>query len=187
MSAFLALWLPTLVSAVAVFILSFIAHMAIPKWHSTDYPKLPDEAPVLDALRPFAIPPGEYMAPRPANNAEMQTAEFKEKQQRGPVILLNVFPSGEVSLGRFLGLWFIYVLVVAALSGHVAWAPYHDNFDARGVFHTVALTSFLGYVAALWQGTIWYRRSVLTALKSTIDGAIYALATGWIFCYLWPK
>ena len=52
-----ALWLPILLSAVIVFIASSIIHMG-PFWHRGDYPKLPNEDGVLNALRPFAIPPG---------------------------------------------------------------------------------------------------------------------------------
>jgi hypothetical protein len=187
MSPFVALWLPTIVSAVAVFVLSSILHMALPFWHRGDYRALPNEPAVLDALRPLDIPPGEYFAPRPASGEDMRSAAFIEKMKQGPVVMLNVSQAGVPSMGRPLLLWFVYVLIVAALAGHIAYAPYHDNFDEHGIFHTVALASFLGYCVALWQGVIWYRRSAIVALKSTIDGALYALATGWIFCYFWPK
>ena len=45
-----ALWLPILLSAVIVFIVSSIIHMALPV-HKSDYRKLPDEEKALDALR----------------------------------------------------------------------------------------------------------------------------------------
>ena len=59
--------------------------------------------------------------------------------------------------------------------------------DTRLIFHTVALTSFMGYVMALWQGVIWFQRPALTAFKATIDGVIYAIVTGMIFVYFWPR
>jgi hypothetical protein len=186
MSAFIALWLPTLVSAVAVFILSSIFHMVLP-WHRSDYPALPNEPAVLDALRPLNIPPGEYMAPRPADGADMKSPEFLEKMNRGPVITLNVQKPGMVGMGRPLGLWFLYLVIVAALAGHIAYLAFHETGDSHDVFHTVGLASFLGYVAALWQGVIWYRRPWLAVLKSTIDGTVYAVATGMIFVYFWPN
>ena len=58
MSVVAALWLPILLSAVLVFVASSIIHMASP-WHKSDYPKMPNEDGVMDALRPFAIPPGD--------------------------------------------------------------------------------------------------------------------------------
>ncbi len=45
-----ALWLPILLSAVIVFVASSVIHMATP-WHKSDYPKLPNEDRVMDALR----------------------------------------------------------------------------------------------------------------------------------------
>jgi len=59
-----SLWLPILLSSVAVFVVSSIIHMASP-WHKSDYPKAPKEDQIMDALRPLAIPPGDYMIPRP--------------------------------------------------------------------------------------------------------------------------
>ena len=91
MTALTALWLPILVSAVAVFVVSSIIHMT-PLWHKTDYPRYSSEDRVLDALRPIAIPPGDYLMPRPANPAEMRSPEFREKLQRGPAVLLTVMP-----------------------------------------------------------------------------------------------
>ena len=54
MTALTALWLPILLSAVFVFIASSIIHMA-PLWHRGDYPALPNQDRILDALRPMAM------------------------------------------------------------------------------------------------------------------------------------
>src|SRR5438045_9213781 len=91
MIALTALWLPILVSAVAVFVVSSIIHMT-PLWHKTDDPRYSNEERVLDALRPIGIPPGDYLMPRPANTAEMRSPEFGEKMKRGPMVLLTVMP-----------------------------------------------------------------------------------------------
>ena len=77
MTALTTLWLPILVSAVIVFIASSIIHM-LPLWHKNDYPALPNQDAVMDALRPLAIPPGDYMLPRAANMKEMRTPEFTD-------------------------------------------------------------------------------------------------------------
>ena len=52
-------WLPVLLSAGLVFVASSILHMLLP-WHPNDYAKVPNEDTVMDALRPFALPPGAY-------------------------------------------------------------------------------------------------------------------------------
>ena len=57
MTGLTALWLPILLSAVLVFVVSSAIHMVSP-WHKSDYPRVPDEDKLRDALRPLAIPPG---------------------------------------------------------------------------------------------------------------------------------
>ena len=89
MTALATLWLPILVSAVFVFIASSVIHMFLP-WHKSDYPKMPNEEKAMDALRPLAIPPGDYMVPRPANMKDMKSPEFTEKMKRGPVMMVRV-------------------------------------------------------------------------------------------------
>jgi hypothetical protein len=188
MHPFFEMWLPTLLSAVAVFVLSSIIHMVAPFWHRNDYGKLPNEAGVLDALRGFGIPPGEYFAPRPADGSDMRSEEFKEKVKRGPLVILNIATGDSASLARPLILWFVYALVVSALAGHLAFAATRGDpaADERLIFHTVALSAFLAYAAGLWQQVIWFRKPLVPTLKSTVDGVLYALATGGIFCYFWP-
>jgi hypothetical protein len=50
-----SLWLPILLSAVAVFVASSIVHMVMP-WHKGDYQKVPDEDALRAAVGPLAIP-----------------------------------------------------------------------------------------------------------------------------------
>src|SRR5439155_12760037 len=67
MTGLSALWLPILLSPVIVFVASTVIHMALPWWHKNDYRKVPNEDKLRDALRALAVPPGEYMVPRPTN------------------------------------------------------------------------------------------------------------------------
>ena len=60
MVSIISLWLPILLSAVAVFIASSVIHMVF-KYHNSDFKKMPAEDEVMAALRPFDIPPGEYV------------------------------------------------------------------------------------------------------------------------------
>jgi hypothetical protein len=54
------------------------------------------------------------------------------------------------------------------------------------VFRLTSTVAFAGYALALWQGWIWYSRSIRYTLLSTLDGLIYALLTGGVFGWLWP-
>src|SRR5437764_14880430 len=88
MIGLLALWLPILLSAVLVFVVSSLIHMASP-WHKGDYPKLSNEERVMDALRPLAIPPGDYMLPRPSSRAQLRSPQRLEKLKKGPVLIVT--------------------------------------------------------------------------------------------------
>jgi hypothetical protein len=57
-----ALWLPILLSAAIVFAASCIIHMVLP-YHRGDFRGVPKEDEVMEALRRFNIPPGDYMMP----------------------------------------------------------------------------------------------------------------------------
>jgi len=180
-----ALWLPILLSAVLVFIVSSIIHMMSP-WHKNDYPMLPNQDQVMDALRPLNIPPGDYFVPRPKDRAEMRDPAFVEKTKRGPVVLFTVFPSAMNMAKNLIG-WFVYLLVVGFFAAYVAGRALPAGSPYLPVFRFVGVTAFLGYSLALWQMTIWYRRALLTSIKVTVDGLIYALLTAGMFGWLWPR
>src|SRR5579859_4338425 len=184
MTTIVALWLPILVSAVFVFIASSIIHMA-PLWHRNDYPKLSNQDAVLDALRPLAIPPGDYMMPRPDSGKEMRSPEFLEKMERGPVLMMTVIPSRKPSMARPLVLWFIYCVVISIFAAYITSRAVPIGTPYLRVFRFIGATAFLGYAAALWQMSIWFWRSWSSTIKSTIDGLIYALLTAGVFGWLW--
>jgi hypothetical protein len=185
MVALSALWLPILLSAVIVFVASSIIHMATP-WHRADYPKMPNEQKVMDALRPLAVPPGDYMVPRAASMQDMKSPEFSEKLRQGPVMVVTVLPNGPFSMTKNLVLWFVYCVVVGLFAAYVAGRTLPVGTPYPRVFQIISVTAFIGYALALWQMSIWYRRSWSITIKSTIDGLIYALLTGGTFGWLWP-
>ncbi|TFH42557.1 MAG: hypothetical protein E4H01_13330 [Lysobacterales bacterium] len=185
MTTIVALWMPILIAAVIVFIASSIIHMA-PLWHRSECPKVPDEDRILDALRPFAIPPGDYMLPRTESHAAMKSPEFMEKVKRGPVMLMTVMPNGPFGMGKSLTLWFIYSVVVGIFAAYIAGRTLAPGTDYLKVFQIAGATAFIGYAVALWQMSIWYRRAWSTTLRATLDGLIYALLTGGVFGWLWP-
>ena len=187
MTFFHTLWLPILLSSVFVFLASSIIHMALPWWHKSDFSKLPDEDKVIEALRPLSIPPGDYMTPHCSGNAEMRTPEFAEKLKKGPVMVTTVMPNGMFNMGKSLGLWFVYLIVVSVFSAYITFHAVPAGAGYRSVFRFVGATSFMGYTLALCQGSIWYGRSWCTTIKSTIDGLIYAGLTAGTFGWLWMR
>jgi len=179
------LWLPILLSPVIVFVVSSLIHMVLP-WHKNDYPKMPNEDKAMEALRPLAIPPGDYMVPHPSSRQDLRSPEFLEKLNKGPVMVLTVLPNGPFSMGRNLVLWFLYLIVVSLFSAYVAGRALPPSAPFLQVFRFAGTVAFLGYTMALWQMSIWYRRALSTTIKATVDGLIYALLTAATFGWLWP-
>jgi hypothetical protein len=186
MTSLAALWLPIVVSAVLVFVVSSVLHMILP-WHKNDFPALPQEDAAMNALRPLAIPPGEYMVPRAGSMAALKSPEFLERLNRGPVFILRMMPNGMRSMGPLLGQWFLFLLVVSILAALVAQQALGVGAPSHRVFHVIALSSFLAYGLAYWPLSIWYARPWGTTIKATIDGIIYGIVAGLVFVWLWPK
>lgn len=181
-----SLGLPILVSALIVFAASSLIHMT-PLWHKSDFPKMPREAEALEALRPLAIPPGDYWLPRADGMREMRTPEFKDKMQRGPVVIMTVLPNGMISMNRSLAQWFVYLIVVGIFSAYVACITLPVGTAYPRVFRLVFTAAFMGYALALVQVSIWYRRAWSLTLKLLLDGVIYAALTAGTFGWLWPR
>jgi hypothetical protein len=137
MTGLSALWLPILLSSVIVFVVSSILHSVLP-WHKSDYQRVPEEDKVMDALRPLAIPPGDYILPRPLKRDDMRSPEFQDKMKKGPIMVLTVMPNGPMSMGRSLGLWLVYTIAVSFFAAYVvgravhAGAPYLQVFRFAG-------------------------------------------------------
>ena len=181
-----ALWLPILVSSVIVFIVSSLIHTVLP-WHKGDYPKLPNEDKVRDALRPLAIPPGDYSIPRPSSMQEMKSADFNEKMVQGPVMILTVKANGPMTMTGNLVCWFIYSLVIGVIVAYAAVLALPEGSGYRGVFRFVSVVAFCCYGLALPQLSIWYHRGWRLTLVSMFDGLIFALMTAGTFGWLWPR
>lgn len=181
-----SLWLPILVSAVLVFVASSIIHMVLP-FHRKDYRPVPSEDGVMDALRRFNIPPGDYFMPHATGPSAMKDPVFLEKRNKGPIAVMTVIPGGPISMGPQLAQWFVYSLVVGAFAAYVAGRTLPPGTVYGDVFEVVCTVAFAGYNLALWQLSIWYRRSWGTTLRATVDGLVYAMLTAGTFGWLWPK
>jgi len=184
MVSILSLWLPIIVSAVFVFILSSVVHMVL-KYHQNDFAKLPEEDKVMEDLCKYNIPPGEYAMPRAVTSKEMAAPEYIEKAKKGPVAILTVMESGPPKMGTNLVLWFVYTLLVGILAAYVASRALGPDASYLAVFRFVGVTAFIAYAVGGWQDSIWYNRKWSTTLKNTIDGLLYALVTAGTFGWLW--
>jgi hypothetical protein len=182
---FMSLLLPIAVSALAVFVLALIIHMT--PWHKGDYVRLPDEDGVMKALRPFTIPPNDYMVPHPGTGEYMKSKEYDDKRDAGPVLIVTVAPSGPWNIGKILGMWLVFAVVVSASVACLVGTIVPPGGHTHAVFHHVAVVTFLTYAMGAVPMSIWYHRKWSTTFRTAVDAVVYALATGWIFSMMWPK
>jgi len=128
MVSVVSLWLPILLSTVAVFLISSIIHLVL-QYHNNDFIKLPTEEPVMDDLLKANIPPGDYHFPHANDMKDMNSPEFIEKMKRGPVGIITMMESGPPAMGKQLVLWFIYSIIVGIFASYTLFIsiPYYRN------------------------------------------------------------
>ncbi len=186
MVSILSLWLPILLSAVFVFVLSSLIHMVL-GYHANDMRKLPDENALAETLRKLNIPPGEYILPHAASPREMNSPEYQEKVKKGPGAILTIWPGGRPSMAANLSQWFIYSILIGIFAAYVAGRALGPGAHYLAVFRFAGVTAFACYAIAGWQNSIWFKRSWSVTLKNTFDGLVYALVTAGTFGWLWPR
>jgi hypothetical protein len=181
-----ALWLPILLSAVIVFVASSIMHMVLP-YHKSDYRKLPDEDKVVDTLRAAGVTPGPaYHFPH-TTHKEMKSPEVVEKFKRGPIGLLTVIPSGAPAMGKYLGQWFAYCVVISIFVAYLTGRTRLPGTQYLEVFRVAGTAAFMAYGLGQIQDSIWKGQTWGVTAKHVFDGLIYALLTAGAFGWLWPK
>jgi hypothetical protein len=181
-----SLWLPILLSAILVFIASAIMHMVL-GYHASDFQAVPREAEVMEALRPFNIPPGDYVMPHGGSPAAMKEPAYQEKLNKGPVALMTVMPTGPITMGANFAQWFVYLVIVSVVAAYVAGRALGPGAPYLEVFRFVGTTAFAGYSLALIQDSIWHKRKWSTTAKMMFDGLVFALLTAGVFGWRWPN
>ncbi len=179
------LWLPILLSAVFVFIVSSIFHMAIPI-HKGDFRKLPGEEKILAEMRAQGVQPGGYAFPCCENMKDMGSQEMIAKCNLGPVGFMTVMPNGPCNIGKSLVLWFLYTLLISAFVAHLAAQGLDRGQSFKSVFHFVTLAAILGYGIGVLCDSIWKGQKWSISLKFVFDGVVYGIVTGATFGWLWP-
>lgn len=179
-----ALWLPILLSAVFVFVASSIMHMVLP-YHKSDYQKLPDEDKVRDVLRSVSVQRGLYMFPH-CSHEQMKSPETAAKFKQGPVGTLTILPSAPPNMGKYLGLWFAFCLVVGVFAAYLAGRTLAPGTHYLQVFRVAGTAAFLAYGVGNLANGIWKGLPWSVVIKEVIDGLVFALLTGGTFGWRWP-
>lgn len=178
-----SLWLPVMVSAVAVWLVSAVLHMVL-KYHRADFRPLPDEAAVAQAARGLA--PGVYAIPYYADMPQMKDPAVRKRYEDGPVGLITVMRNGVPNMGKHLGQWFLFCLLVSFVTAYVARHTLGFDTDGKEVLRLTGTIAFIGYGFGNFQDSIWHGIPWSNSVRALVDAAIYGLVTGLVFRLLWP-
>jgi high-affinity Fe2+/Pb2+ permease len=181
-----ALWLPILVSTILVFVASSVVWMALPH-HKSDARRLPDEAAAIDALGRQNLKPGLYRFPWADSMAEMKDPAFVAKLEKGPVGLMTVLPSGPFHMGKSMGLWTGYLIVVGIFVAYVAGRVLGPGASYLQVFRVAGTVACLTYSGSQLPQSIWWGKPIAVTIKEIADGVLYGLLTAGAFGWLWPR
>jgi hypothetical protein len=180
-----SLWLPILLSAVIVFIASSIIHMVLP-YHRSNYRPLPDEEKLLAALRSASLKRGLYYFPF-STFKEMKSPAMIEKYNQGPVGMMTILPSGPLAMPKFLGMWFVYCLVIGLFVAYLTGRTAAPGTPYLGVFRVAGTAAFLAYGLGHLHNSIWGGQPWSVTIKHVVDGLVYGLLTAGTFGWLWPR
>lgn len=181
-----SLWIPVVVSAVAVFVASSVLHMVL-KYHKADYKPFPNEAEVGDAIRKGNPPPGLYVIPHCSDMSQMKDEAMQAKFAKGPVGAMTLRPNGMHNMGTLLGLWFGFCLLLSFVIGYVARHTLSMGSDGLLVMQVTGTIAFVGYGMSSIIDSIWMAVPWSNTARALFDALIYAVVTGLVFRLLWPS
>ena len=180
------LWMPIVLSGVLVFVASSLIHMVL-KWHNSDYRKLANEDDVRAVIRAGSPAPGQYVLPHCADMKDMRKPEMQQKFTQGPVAFLMVKASGAPKMAPALVLWFLYTLVISCIAAYIACRTSPHGASFIHVFRVATILSFVAYAGGSVQYAIWMGKPWKSAAKEIADALIYAIITGTVLAWLWPR
>jgi hypothetical protein len=184
MELLIPLWLPILLSATAVWVISTIVGMALPH-HKRDFIGLPDEDGFMDDLRRSGIPPGNYLFPDFRDREAMKSEKVEKALKEGPVGHLSVWQP-PVTMGAKMVATLIVYLVVSTLIAYLTRVALPGAAPFAKVFQVAATAGILAYCFSFIPNAVWFGSYKRTIVASFLDGILYGLITGAIFAWRWP-
>jgi hypothetical protein len=176
-----SLWLPIVLSGVALFFASFLSWMVL-QLHKKDWQKLRKEDEFIAAVRQCEIQEGSYMFPMAESPAEMKNEEFKRKFEAGPRGIVTVF--GGMNMGMNLVLTMIYFFVISFMLAYLSTIALKRGAPFLDVFRFVTTAGLMTFLSAIVQHAIWFRTRIV---GHVIESIAYAIIVGVIFAAMWPK
>lgn len=180
------LWEPILLSSGAVFVSSAVIWMALP-YHKHDLTGVKNEDALRKALKDQELAPDQYAIPFAAEQRARTTPEFQQKMKDGPLAIITIRAPGLPNMGKMLGVWFVHLLVLSSFIAYVAGRTFGHGAEFVWIFRIVSTVALIGYAGALPIHSIFWGRPWRVTVKDMFDGLLYALITGAIFGWFWPR
>ena len=184
MELLIPLWLPILLSAAAVWVVSTIVGMALPH-HKQDWIGLPDEDGFMDYIRKSGIETGNYLFPDFRSRVALKSEKVEKALKEGPVGHLSVWKT-PVTMGDKMVATFIVHLVVSTLIAYLTRVALPGPAEFAKVFQIAATAGILAYSFSFIPNAVWFGAYKRTIIASFMDGIIFGLITGAIFAWRWP-
>ena len=186
MELLLPLWLPILLSAAAVWVVSIIFGMALPH-HKQDWIALSggDEDGFMDDLRKRGIKPGNYLFPDFRDPKSMKTEKVQKALNEGPVGHLSVWKTPLTMGDKMVGIFIVY-LIVSTLIAYLTRVAVPGAAPFARVFQVATTACILAYCFSFIPNAVWFGAYKRTIVASFIDGIVFGAITGAIFAWRWP-
>jgi hypothetical protein len=178
------LWLPIVLSAVVVFVLSAASHMVLP-WRRNEWGRITEFGPLQGAVRGLA--PGLYAFPAAPDQRQQLSKEWMARWAQGPSGWLTLAAPGPISMGRNMALSLLVFLAVATVDAYLAFHALGYAPHRRAVLRLVSAVSFMAFALGPIFNSIWYSRPWRAYLSDVVDAILFSAATGGIFALLWPE
>jgi hypothetical protein len=185
MEPLIALWLPILLSAAAVWVIAAVVWMALPH-HKRDFIGLADEDGFVDYIRSSGIKPGNYVFPDFRDPEVMKAEKTQKALNEGPVGHLSVWQSPLTMGGKMVATFVVY-LVVSALIAYLTRAALPGPAGFAKVFRIAATAGILAYSFSFIPNAVWFGSYRRTIVANLVDGIAYGCITGAIFAEFWPQ
>lgn len=185
----LALWVPIVLSAGAVWVVSTVFGMPF-LHHKNDWVGLPPAE--EDAFMTFirsrgnGMAPGNYLFPDFRTREAMESERVGRALREGPVGHLSLWRP-PLGMGGKLAATFFVHLAASTLIAYLACITLPRAAEHARVFQVVGSAGILAYCFSFIPNAVWFGASGRTIMLGIIDGVVYGVITGAIFAWRWPR
>lgn len=188
MELLLPLWLPILLSAGVIWVMSIIFGMALPH-HKQDWIGLGDEDGFMEDLRRRGIKPGNYLFPDFRSSEQLRSEKVERALKEGPVGHLSVWKTPVTMGDKMVGTLVVHLVVciLIAYLTRIALPAASPPPPFAKVFQIAGTAGVLAYSFSFIPNALWFGAYKRTIVASIFDGVLYGVVIGAIFAWRWPQ